>query len=280
MQSEKLNISVLQMTSVDDVSENLMTIQKLLSECPENTDLVCLPENALYLRISRDDDVSALTLTSPELVPLVDWCKSSQASILVGATPFLSEGKVYNSTLLIDRSGVSEVYRKIHLFDVDVAGEKSYRESDDYAYGNKPAIIEVNGWRIGLSVCYDLRFSELYYYYSFQEVDVVMVPAAFLRKTGEAHWEPLLRARAIEGQFYVVAAAQEGEHKGIQGKVRRTYGHSLIIDPWGQIIKEKSLGIGVIHATLIKEEVRNVRKQIPMKKHRRKDLIQVLIQED
>ena len=127
-------------------------------------------------------------------------------------------------------------YEKIHLFDIELDGLSPVRETDLFKHGKFPSVFKVRGWEIGQAICYDLRFAELFLEYAKQGVDLVLVPAAFLVETGRAHWEVLLRARAIESQCYIVAAAQAGKHLGCQGGHRMTYGHSLAIDPWGTVI--------------------------------------------
>jgi len=162
------------------------------------------------------------------------------------------------------------VYRKIHLFDVDVVGQKPVRESDVFARGTETSVFEIKGWKFGSSICYDVRFPELYLRYAREEVDAILVPAAFLTTTGRAHWEILLRARAIESQAYVLAAAQGGTHQGIKGGTRETHGHSMIVDPWGLIVEEiqDSSEVRVARATLKVDRIEAVRRQIPMKNHR------------
>ncbi|MEQ1723150.1 MAG: nitrilase-related carbon-nitrogen hydrolase, partial [Pseudobdellovibrio sp.] len=189
-------------------------------------------------------------------------------------TAIKEDGKVFNASFMIDKSGNTELlYRKIHLFDIELAGQKPIRESDCFAYGSEPSIFNIVDFKVGSSICYDLRFSELYSVYANAEVDIILVPSAFLVKTGQAHWESLLRARAIESQCYVVASAQAGEHKSAEGGHKReTYGHSMLIDPWGRIQTVLPAGSGVVFAELEHKEISLVRQQIPMRSHRKIDL--------
>jgi deaminated glutathione amidase len=187
-------------------------------------------------------------------------------------------GRLSNATVWIDPSGDIKIkYRKIHLFDVDVEGQKPIRESDHFAPGYRPEIIEIGGWRIGLTICYDLRFADLFLAYAREAVDLVLVPSAFLVPTGRAHWETLLRARAIESQLYVAAAAQSGEHASAIGDAKRyTYGRSLVVDPWGGIMAEaktEASGVQVLTSLLRQSELAKVRAQIPMASHRKSDLL-------
>ncbi|NJM10425.1 MAG: hypothetical protein HC883_06135 [Bdellovibrionaceae bacterium] len=173
-----------------------------------------------------------------------------------------------NSTILFEAGkGPRVVYTKVHLFDVDVEGAPPVRESELFVNGDHPAILDFHGWKIGLSICYDLRFAELYLNYA-QAVDLILVPSAFLVPTGEAHWHTLLRARAIEAQAYVAAPAQGGEH-GSGDQFRSTYGHSLVVDPWGRVVVDMKLETGLQTVELVREAIEKVRRQIPMKSHRR-----------
>ncbi|MEO0337565.1 MAG: nitrilase-related carbon-nitrogen hydrolase [Pseudomonadota bacterium] len=161
-------------------------------------------------------------------------------------------------------------YSKIHLFDVDVEGQKPIRESDDFVAGTAPKIIEIEGWRIGLSICYDIRFSELYLHYVKSGVDLIAIPAAFLPPTGEAHWEVLQRARAIEAQCFVVSSAQSGEHQSVRSGAKRvSYGHGLAVDPWGRVLLNMGTEVGAEQMVLSRSLLSRVRGQIPMGSHRK-----------
>lgn len=273
LSSQTLSVAVCQLTSIDDISLNLKSIFALLRQLESQPpDLVCLPENALYMRIKEGELISPISIESDAIRSLAEWCMRVGSALHVGSLPLSHEGRLYNASLLLTPDGrVHDIYRKIHLFDVDVAGEKSIRESDVFARGEKPAIFDLRGWRIGSSICYDLRFSELFLCYARAEVDLILIPSAFIVPTGQAHWDVLIRARAIESQSYVVAAAQGGVHKGIHGGQRSTFGHSMIVDPWGAVIEcmDGSEKPRVLRAVLTKERISQVRKQIPMKNHRR-----------
>jgi predicted amidohydrolase len=156
-------------------------------------------------------------------------------------------------------------YRKIHLFDVDLGNGGSYSESAATLAGSAPLVVDVAGFKLGLSICYDLRFPELYRALSDQGAEVLLVPAAFTLHTGKDHWHVLLRARAIEAQAFVVAAAQHGAHPG----GRNTYGHSLVVDPWGTVIAEASDGEGLVTATLERARLDQVRRSLPSLTHRK-----------
>ena len=276
-----LEVAVCQLTSVDDVDANLHQISALLSvvaACGGKARFISFPENALYLRLKEGEQIPALALSSTAFTQLGDWAKKLNAYIHIGSAPLSRGEKLVNASVLVSPDGSAKsVYEKVHLFDVDVEGHKPVRESDAFAHGGDTSILNIDGWKIGSSICYDLRFSELYARYARAEVDAILIPSAFLVPTGKAHWHVLTRARAIESQAYVLAAAQGGTHKGKAGGVRNTYGNSIIIDPWGEVLqtcidqpgREWTNEERVLFATLSRERIRSVRRQIPMKNHRR-----------
>lgn len=272
--ANELDVAVLQLTSVDDVSANIKNILKLLGglEGP-GPDFVSLPENAIYLRLREGESIPPLALDDSRILELGEWCRERGSHLHVGSVPVARDGRLYNTSLLIKPDGsVNDVYSKVHLFDVDVAGHKPVRESDVFTHGETHATFTIKGWKFGCAICYDLRFSELFSRYAAEEVDVILIPSAFLVPTGRAHWEVMTRARAIESQAYVLAAAQGGEHKGLDGSTRSTYGHSMIIDPWGEVVQTLPDDFGdrrVLRARLSRERIQKVRAQIPMRNHRR-----------
>ncbi|MES2964921.1 MAG: nitrilase-related carbon-nitrogen hydrolase, partial [Bdellovibrionota bacterium] len=192
----ELDVAVLQLTSVDDVSVNTKNILTLLESLQGPApDLVTLPENALYMRVREGTPIPPLSLEDPGLAKLAAWCRRSGARLHIGSVPLSRRGKLYNASLLIEPDGsIVDVYDKIHLFDVDVAGHKPVRESDVFAHGERPATFTVKGWKFGCTICYDLRFSELFAKYAALEVDVILIPSAILVPTGKAHWEVMTRA--------------------------------------------------------------------------------------
>ncbi len=285
-----LRVGIVQMQSTEDVESNIEAALSAIERvAKKGCDLISLPENALFLRINRAaDKPMQFDLKESFWQRFSELSKKYKTHVLVGSVPYKSaardgsdggtakssaepSAKPTNSTIWIKPDGsLLATYDKIHLFDVDVVGAPPVRESDTFSHGRDPKIIEINGWRIGLSICYDLRFSELFRQYALAEVDLILVPAAFLVPTGEAHWHLLLRARAIEGQCYAIAAAQAGEHKSQTGHSRRTFGHSLAVAPWGEVLfelKENGPAEGVVELT--PDRISKVRSQIPMKNHRR-----------
>lgn len=258
------------MNSTDNVPTNLGQVRELFRQAA-GADLVVFPENSLYFRIRGGTPLEPLRLDGPEIASLRELV-DAQPSAMMLSTPIHEAGaRTVNATVLLEPGRAPRiVYRKIHMFDVDVEGAPPVRESDHFAPGTGPAVIEFRGWKIGLSICYDLRFAELYRHYA-QSVDLILIPSAFLVPTGQAHWHVLLRARAIENQCYVAAPAQAGEHRSAvdSGQSRHTFGHSLVVDPWGKICKELPSGVGIGIVELDRGLIAKARRQIPMASHRR-----------
>lgn len=268
----QLRVILLQLQSIDDIQANTQQILKLLAPVvrEEQPALVCLPENALYMRLKEGERIGGLSLQDECFRELARVADEKNLILHVGSVPLRENETLTNSSVLIRPGGsVQASYKKIHLFDIELEGQKPMRESDVFSHGSEPSVMEVNGWSVGQTICYDLRFSELFSHYAQENVDMIVVPAAFLQKTGEAHWHVLLRARAIESQCYVIAAAQAGLHQSAAGS-RQTYGHSLVIDPWGRIVAEASADRPeCLILTLDKSGIAKVRQQIPMRSHRR-----------
>ena len=268
----ELKIACLQMSSGEDPSANFEQLKSLIEGLVEGeVDLVCTPENSLYLRIDQSKPMFYFSQESQQIQQVAQLATQKKMDIILGSVPWEQGGQKLNATLFVTRSGqVEVVYTKSHLFDVAVEGVSVLQESDDFEAGETPIILEYMGWKIGLSICYDLRFSNLYKVYADQAVDLVLVPAAFLRKTGQAHWSVLQRARAIECQAYVVSAAQAGCHRNSEGKTRWSYGHSIVVGPWGEVLSEgPAEEIWLSHVRLSKKVIEKTRQQIPMHLHRK-----------
>jgi predicted amidohydrolase len=272
--AQSLSIAILQTQSVDDVQINQRTILAAMKAIPgdKKLDLICLPENALYMRVVEGEAIQGFDLNDSVFDLFKAFAKERKLVLHLGSVPLKIGTKMANASLLVLPSGKLQAeYNKIHLFDIQLEGQKSIRESDVFQHGESPSVFEVEGWKIGQSICYDLRFAELYSRYAKVGVDLILVPAAFLVPTGQAHWQVLLRARAIESQCYVIAAAQAGEHKSVRSAAsRHTYGHSLVVGPWGELIAEGNANKPqTIYVQLQRSEIEKVRRQIPMKDHRR-----------
>lgn len=271
---ENLHVALAQMTSVDDGPTNQAVMLKLIDEALQknpSTQLISFPENCLYMRLREGEKIAGIELSSELFVPLCKVARERNVHLHLGSIPLREQGQLSNATLLINTKGeILNPYKKIHLFDIHLEGASPIRESDLFGGGERPSLVQIEGWHLGMAICYDLRFSELFSWYAQHSAEVILVPSAFLPATGEAHWEVLLRARAIESQAYVLAAAQAGEHVSATGARRKTYGNSMIVDPWGRIMTRARTNLPeVLTATLNLQEISKVRKQIPMHSHRR-----------
>lgn len=265
-----MELVALQMTAGADWPNNRATIERLLAQLPSVRPLlVLLPENAVVFGSHSGVLANAEYLgKGPIQAQFSHWAKDYGIWLVVGSMPTRhDDGERFHASSLVYNEQGQRVghYHKLHLFDVEVADEQgSYRESDTFAPGNELTVIDSPFGRLGLSICYDLRFAPLYSALRDQGAEILLVPAAFTRVTGEAHWLPLLQARAIENQCYVVAAGLYGEHG-----LRQTWGHSMIIDPWGDIKACLASGEGLVSASVDKEQWANIRRQMPVAQHAR-----------
>lgn len=263
-------VAAVQMNSQPDLDHNLDQAYGYIREASgKEAILVALPENFAFLgKLDARLEESEKIAVQVEKF-LAETAREFEIYLLGGSYPVLTaSGKVFNrSTLIAPDGSTLASYDKIHLFDVDLEGGESYRESDYVQPGeNEPVTVNVEDLGImGLSVCYDLRFPELYRVLSKNGAELLTVPSAFTLTTGKVHWHPLLRARAIENTCYVLAPAQTGLH----GKNRNTYGHSLIIDPWGTVLADAGEETGVVYANCDPKRLGEVRRSIPSLKHRR-----------
>jgi predicted amidohydrolase len=275
--SSSLVVAAAQMSSQDDVEQNLARAGELVEEAAaRGARIVVLPENFAYMGTEEGKRQVAERLDGPELGPIVSSlaraAQKSGAHVIAGGMPERSADpqRPHNTSIVVAPDGALVArYRKLHLFDVDVGDGHAYRESANTTPGNEsPAVVDIGGFRVGLSICYDVRFPELYRKLSDLGAEVITVPAAFTLATGKDHWHVLLRARAIEAQAYVIAAAQWGTHP----RGRRTYGKSLVADPWGEVIAQCSEGQGIALATVDRAYLRHVRQSLPSLTHRRSTL--------
>lgn len=267
-----MRIAAIQMNSGADVSANLELADGLLGAAAEDgCKLAVLPENfALMPEKGRDKAKHAERPGSgPIQAFLRDAAVRHRLWIVGGSMPLESPdaNRVYGACPVVDDTGETRrIYRKIHLFDIDLpGGTESYRESHSMYPAREPAFVETPVGRVGLTICYDLRFPELFRALVDSGVTVFTVPSAFTRTTGKAHWHILLRARAIENLAYVVAPGQFGEHPDN----RQTYGHSLIVDPWGKILGERASGNGHVAADIDLPSQERLRKEFPALANRR-----------
>jgi predicted amidohydrolase len=271
--SWQLKVAAVQMRSIGDLTANLETCRRLVGEAAASgARLVVLPECFSFLgRAEGEKMVAAEVLetgSGPVLSLLRDLCTKHGIWIIGGGTPETVPGdpkRAYNTAVVVDPAGsLVARYRKIHLFDVDIPGGATLRESDGTVAGEELQVVPIDGVPVGLSICYDLRFPELYRkLVKDLGAQVVVIPAAFTAHTGAAHWHVLMRARAIENQVWVVAPAQWGKHND----KRESYGHSLIVDPWGTIVAERAEGDGVLVHALDGDVVAKRRTQMPCGRH-------------
>jgi predicted amidohydrolase len=268
---ETMRVAAIQMTSNQDVEHNVQTALRLCNAAiDDGAELAVLPECFAYL--GPEEGKIALGEALPEGGPILQrfqqLARERGVELVLGG--FWERGedpqKVRNACVHLGADGaVASVYRKIHLFDVDLSDGTSLRESETVEPGSEPTVTETAFGKLGLSVCYDLRFPELYRALVDRGAIALTVPAAFTLTTGKDHWHVLLRARAIEAQCYVIAAAQTGHHYG----KRVSYGHALICDPWGCVLAECGEGEGYALARIDRAVVERVRAQVPSLQHRR-----------
>ncbi|NQZ50122.1 MAG: carbon-nitrogen hydrolase family protein [Moritella sp.] len=281
-----MQLVAIQMTSGADITANLAYVasQLALINTQLAPTLILLPENfALFSH--RDDYLTHAEPLGegPVQQQLANWAKQYQCWLVAGSFPILSniDDRIYTTSLAFDPNGeLVQHYHKIHLFDahvptVSVAASDSqvntgsttqvYKESDSFIAGDRIATFTAGDIKFGMAICYDLRFPELFRVLSVANVDVLLLPAAFTYATGKSHWLPLLQARAIENQCYVLAANQVGDH----GHNRHTWGHSVILDPWGDILAQQTSACGISCARLDKHKLVQIRTDIPILQHAR-----------
>ena len=272
------NAAMIQMRSGLDPTANLAAALKSINEAKEaGADYVLTPEMTNILTAKREQLFAKIVTEERDatLTTLREVARKLAIYIHIGSLAIkTSPEKAANRSFLIDRRGeVVARYDKIHMFDVDLAGGESYRESNTYRPGELAMVADLPWARLGLTVCYDLRFPALYRALAEAGASFLAIPSAFTRQTGEAHWHVLQRARAIENGCFVFAAAQGGKHEN----GRETYGHSLVVDPWGRILAEGGTEPGVVMAQIDPSEVVAARSRIPSLHHgRRFELVEPL----
>lgn len=270
-----MKVAVLQMVSTPDVAENLTCAQKLIAQASaEGAELVVLPEYFCGMGLQDTDKLSWAEALGkgPVQQAMADWAKTYRVWLVGGTVPIQANSPrhVRNTSMLFNPQGErAAYYDKIHLFRFATDTE-SYDETAVIEAGSTPVVAKVTdrsgrAWKLGLSVCYDLRFPELYREHVKQGAEILLAPAAFTYTTGKAHWELLLRARAVENQCWMLAAAQGGLH--VNG--RQTWGHSMVVDPWGQVLAEQATaGAGISYAVLDAAFLQQVRRRLPALEHR------------
>ena len=273
-----MKIAAVQMVSTPSVEKNLETARRLVGRAAaDGATLVVLPEYFCFMGKADRDKLAIAEVPGegPIQRMLAQSAREHEVWLIGGTLPLSVDAgtanadgaadRVMNANLVFSPRGeLAARYDKMHLFAYD-NGRERYDEGRTLQAGRAPAAFDADGWRVGLSVCYDLRFPELYRALGKPPCDLLSVPSAFTYTTGSAHWEVLLRARAIENQCYVVAAAQGGTHEN----GRRTFGHSLVVDPWGEVVAcRRDDGEGIVVAEMARERIADVRRQLPALEHR------------
>lgn len=257
-------LACVQVNAGNEIGPNVTTASKLVREAVSGgATFVSLPECVALLEPDRDAlrRKSPLEGEHPALAAFTELARDHAVWVHVGSLAVAtSDDRIANRTFLIDPKGaIAARYDKIHMFDVDLDGGESYRESDTYRAGSTAVLVDLPWGGLGLTICYDVRFPPLYTHLARAGASFVGVPSAFTRTTGAAHWHVLLRARAIETGCWIFAAAQCGDHTA----GRQTYGHSLIVDPWGRIVAEAGTEPGVIAAEIDPAKVIEARQSVP-----------------
>jgi predicted amidohydrolase len=262
-------MGAIQMTSTADRARNVDTAVRLVNEAADlGAKLVALPENFSFMGPEEGRLASAETLEGPTLGTLREVARRRGLFIVAGSIPEVSQSpKMTANTcaVIADDGSIVAVYRKIHLFDVNIPDGARYAESEVVVPGDKVVVAPTPLGRIGLTVCYDLRFPELYRQLANLGAEVITIPAAFTLFTGKDHWEVLIRARAIENLAYVIAPAQVGRHSAN----RQTFGNAMIVDPWGVVLARCPDGEGVCVAPFNRARLERVRQELPALKHRK-----------
>lgn len=263
--------AAIQMTSQPDLDKNLKQAEDLIElAARQGAELVGLPENFAFLGLESDKVAIASEIDSKSEKFLITMAQKFQITLLGGGYPVPvadNPSKAYNTALMVAPNGQEVAkYQKVHLFDVDVPDGNTYQESSTVMAGNSfpPIYTSDTLGNIGLSICYDVRFPELYRYLSQNGAEIIFIPAAFTAFTGKDHWQVLLQARAIENTCYVIAPAQTGNHYAR----RYTHGHAMIIDPWGVVLADAGEKQGVAIAEISPTRLKQVRQQMPSLQHR------------
>jgi predicted amidohydrolase len=260
-----LKIAIVQTSASRDMGRNLQDLSRRTADI-RHIDLIALPE-VFAVRGSADDyRHAAESLRGRVVNEMAGLARKKKAWVLAGSIIEKCGKRTFNTSVLLDRRGrIVGIYRKIHLFEARLEGGKHIRESDAYEAGRTPTVVDIEGWRAGLSICYDLRFPELFRIYSDRKAHLLFVPSNFTQRTGKDHWEVLLRARAIENQCFVVAPNQCGMNEAIGVS---SYGHSMAVGPWGEVLCKAGTHQRIFIVELDPRLLTNTRRRIPALRHR------------
>ena len=265
-----MRIGLAQLNSRQNKPANLATAGQAVDRlAAQGVDLVLLPEMFNYHGLDAANAAAAEPIPGPS----TDWArdKARRHGIFIhcGSLAEQRGESVYNTSVVFDRSGIEAArYSKIHLWDARTPDGLEYRESDSFAAGREIAVFDCEGVTAGLAICYDVRFPQLFHALVDRGAQLFLLPAAFTVPTGISHWEPVLRARAIENGCYMAACGQWGAY----ARGRQNYGHSMVVDPWGVVVAQCREGVDTIVADLDMEHVRAIRERMPVQRHRRRDL--------
>tara|TARA_B100000963_G_scaffold330882_1_gene321267 strand:- start:30 stop:818 length:789 start_codon:yes stop_codon:yes gene_type:complete len=259
-----MRLSLIQITVGSQVEKNFEKVDKFINQALcFKPNLILLPECFLFLSNFKK---TSFPMDHDYILHYQYFAKKNEVNLLLGSLPISDKGKIYNRSILVNNEGIiTSFYDKIHMFDVILKNNEEYKESDTYTPGSSLKIMEINGQLIGHSICYDLRFPKLYRELSKKSCKAIVVPSAFTYTTGKAHWHCLLRARAIENGVFIVAPNQWGTNE----ENRSTFGHSLIVNPWGEIISEATDSEMVLNCEIDLDVVNNFQNSIPVLKHDR-----------
>lgn len=265
----ELRVACIQNTATRDIQTNVDRVCARIDEAVAGgAEFIALPETVGLIE-PVNAQIPAATFTEAEDIGLAAFRERARRHgvlVLVGSQLIREGERIYNRCFLLDRNGeICARYNKLHMFDIELKNGESYRESDAIAAGEKAVIVETAVGKLGLSICYDLRFGALYRALAQAGAEIITIPAAFTQTTGEAHWHTLVRARAIETGAFIIAPNQCGHHCD----KRYSYGHSLIVDPWGEILADGGAEPGVIYADIDLDQVQKVRSRIPSLKNER-----------
>lgn len=272
--TNNFKVALCQMMVVDDKAINLDKAISMIGKAAKSgADMVVLPEmfNSPY-DTNKFQEYAESPNTSQSLKTVSNAAKDHDIYLVAGSIPEQLKENLYNSCFIFNRKGqILDVYRKLHLFDVDIP-DISFRESETITAGNHVIVIKTGPIRIGVAICYDIRFPELFRLMALRNADLIVVPGAFNMITGPAHWETTVRARAIDNQVYV-AAASPAPNKKLSYVA---YGHSIIVDPWGKIIAKAGDDEEIIYATIDTSYIKKVRRELPILKNRRTDIYELI----
>lgn len=270
---DNFQLALCQMNVVADKGENIARALSLIHEAAPNSDMVILPEmwNCPY-QTSLFPEYAEEKGNSPTLEAISQAAKQESIYIVAGSIPEKHDGKIYNSCFIFNPKGeIIGVHRKVHLFDIDVPGEISFKESETLTAGNQITVVDTPLCKIGICICYDMRFPELLRLMTLEGAELIIVPGAFNLTTGPAHWKPLIQVRAVDNQVFMAAASPARDLTAPYV----AYGHSIICDPWGTVLNEAGTDEEIIYSRVNLEMIPKIRLELPLLKNRRTDLYQL-----